>query len=64
MNIDFFIHNINQDDISKACETMKSLFLTTGPVVAEFERKLALYLGVKEAVGLTSCTGAIHLALL
>ncbi len=64
MNIDFFIHNINQDDISKVCETMKSLFLTTGPVVAEFERKLARYLGVKEAVGLTSCTGAIHLALL
>jgi dTDP-4-amino-4,6-dideoxygalactose transaminase len=33
-------------------------------MVASFEKKFAEYLGIQEAVGLTSCTGAIHLALL
>ena len=43
---------------------MKSTFLTTGPKVEELERRFADYLNIREAVGLTSCTGAIHLALL
>jgi len=33
-------------------------------MVSEFERKFANYLKVPEAVGLTSCTAALHLALL
>jgi len=43
---------------------MKSILITTGPEVAEFEKRFSEYLGIQEAVGLTSCTGALHLALL
>lgn len=62
--IEFFKHNINQDDIELANEVLKSVFLTTGPKVTEFEQKLANYLGYGHVVGLTSCTAALHLALL
>jgi dTDP-4-amino-4,6-dideoxygalactose transaminase len=61
--VEFFRHNLNEDDISLANEVMRSVFLTTGPKVAEFERKLAAYLGHGEVVGLTSCTAALQLAL-
>lgn len=62
--VEFFRHNLNDDDIELATEVMRSVFLTTGPKVAEFERKLATYLGHGHVVGLSSCTAALHLALL
>lgn len=62
--IEFFKHNLSREDISSADQVMRSIFLTTGPMVARFEEKFAKYMGIDEAVGLTSCTGAIHLALL
>ncbi len=43
---------------------LKSVFLTTGPVTAEFEEKFVRYTGLKETVAVNSCTGALHLALL
>ncbi len=64
MKIEFFKHNITEGDITAAGEVMKSIFITTGPKVAEFEKIFAEYLSIPEAVGLTSCTGALHLALL
>lgn len=64
MKIEFFKHNITEGDITAAGQVMKSIFITTGPKVAEFEKIFAEYLSIPEAVGLTSCTGAIHLALL
>lgn len=62
--IEFCKHNLTEDDIALANQVMRSVFLTTGPMVAEFEKKFAAYLDIPEAVGLTSCTGALHLALL
>ena len=62
--IEFFRHNLNDNDIKSAARVMRSLFLTTGPCVSAFEKKFAAYLNIREAVGLTSCTGAMHLALL
>ena len=44
-------------------ESLKSGWLTTGPIVNEFESKLSLEIGVKNVVALNSCTGALHLAL-
>lgn len=61
--IEFFRHNLTEEDIARAAEVMRSIILTTGPQVAEFEKKFAGYLGAGEVVGLTSCTGAIRLAL-
>ncbi len=64
MKIEFFKHNITEDDIGLANQVMRSTFLTTGPMVDRFEKCFAQNLGIREAVGLTSCTAAIHLALL
>ncbi|MBI3399377.1 MAG: DegT/DnrJ/EryC1/StrS family aminotransferase [Deltaproteobacteria bacterium] len=62
--IEFFKHNLTEEDIDLANQVMRSTFLTTGPMVEKFEKKFAEYLNISDAVGLTSCTGALHLALL
>ncbi len=62
--IEFFKHNLRQQDIARACRVMKGIFLTTGPLVKEFEKKFSSYLAIEDAVGLTSCTAGLHLALL
>jgi dTDP-4-amino-4,6-dideoxygalactose transaminase len=64
MKIEFYKHNVSENDIAQANRVMRSVFLTTGPMVAEFEKTFAKYLNIAEAVGLNSCTGALHLALL
>lgn len=62
--IEFYKHNLNGRDRSEVCRVLRSIFLTTGPQVARLEKELAAYLGVADVVGLTSCTAALHLALL
>jgi dTDP-4-amino-4,6-dideoxygalactose transaminase len=62
--IEFFKHNLTAKDIKLANRVMRSIFLTTGPMVDRFEKKLAGYLDMEDVVGLSSCTGALHLALL
>ncbi len=64
MNVDFYKHNIDENDIERAAGVLRSIFLTTGSVVAEFENAFASYLGLKSAIGVTSCTAALHLCLL
>lgn len=64
MKIEFFKHNIQQDDINKVVEVLNSIFLTTGQVVSEFENSFAAYLKARYAIGVTSCTAALHLSLL
>jgi UDP-4-amino-4-deoxy-L-arabinose-oxoglutarate aminotransferase len=64
--IDFFRHALGPDERTAVAEAMSELFLTTGARVAAFERQLAAYLGAPEgsALGVSSCTAALHLALL
>ena len=64
MKIDFYKHNLTQQDIDNAVKVMNSLFLTTGETVAEFESKFSRYVGCRYAVGVTSCTAAMQLSLL
>lgn len=64
MKIEFFKHNVGEDELREVKKVFNSPFLTTGEATHRLERNLAKYLGIKEAVGLTSCTGALHLALL
>ncbi len=61
--IEFYKHNISAKDIKKCTSVLKSLFLTTGSIVKEFEEKLAMYLDAQYAVGVTSCTDALFLSL-
>lgn len=64
MRIEFFKHNIDEDDINRAVEVLRSIFLTTGSVVSDFEKEFSSYLNVAGAIGVTSCTAALHLCLL
>lgn len=64
MKVEFFKHNINEIDIARVNEILNSVFLTTGQTVKEFEDDFAAYLSVKHAIGVTSCTAALHLCLL
>ena len=45
-------------------EVLRSGWVSQGPRVAEFERKFAEYVGAPHAVAVSSCTTALHLALL
>jgi len=64
MKIEFFKHNIGDNDIKRVNDVLKSIFLTTGQIVSEFEDSFASYLNAKHAVGVTSCTAALHLSLI
>lgn len=64
MKIEFYRHSLKQSDIDNVCNTLKSIFLTTGPVTSEFEKRFCEYTGMKHTVALNSCTAALHLALL
>ncbi|MCS6885638.1 MAG: DegT/DnrJ/EryC1/StrS aminotransferase family protein [Acidobacteriota bacterium] len=64
MRVEFYRHNIGDEEKRQILKALDSIFLTTGEYVYEFERELANYLGVKRAIGVMSCTAALHLALL
>lgn len=55
---------IDDNDIKAVVDTLKSDFLTTGPLVKKFEDKLCDYLNVKYAVAVSNGTAALHLACL
>ena len=44
-------------------DSLKSGWLTTGPIVNEFEHQLSTILGFNNTIAVNSCTGALHLAL-
>jgi len=51
---------IDDEDIREVVETLKSPFITQGPKIEEFEKKLAKYVGAKYAVAFNSGTSALH----
>lgn len=53
---------VDENDINEVAEVLKSDWLTQGPRVLEFEKKLADYCGVKYAVAVSNGTAALHLA--
>jgi len=60
--IEFFKHNIGRREIADVVHTLRGLFLTTGDEVAKFENDFAAFLGLPQAVGLSSCTAALQLS--
>jgi dTDP-4-amino-4,6-dideoxygalactose transaminase len=51
------------EERNEILETLDSDWITTGPRTKTFEAKFADYIGSGEAVALSSCTAALHLAL-
>lgn len=54
---------IDSDDIESVLTTLRSNWLTTGPMVESFEAALALAAGVKHAVVVCNGTAALHAAM-
>jgi dTDP-4-amino-4,6-dideoxygalactose transaminase len=55
---------IEEDDLQAVREVLSSGYLVQGQRVAAFERAVGDYVGTKYAVAVSSCTAALHLALL
>jgi perosamine synthetase len=54
---------IDEDDINAVNNVLRSDWLTTGPLVSEFEQEFADYVGADEAVAVSSGTAALHAAM-
>lgn len=55
---------VSREDILGVKRVLNSDFLTTGPEVLKFEKKISKYLGVKYAVAVNSATSALHISCL
>lgn len=53
---------INQDDVDAVVSVLNSDFLTQGPLIEDFEKKFASYIGSKYAVAVANGTAALHLS--
>jgi len=55
--------HIGEEEIAEAIDTLRSGWITTGPKTARFEQEFAAAVGAPAALGLSSCTAGLHLAL-
>jgi perosamine synthetase len=54
---------VSEEDVAAVVTVLRGDWLTTGPAVSEFERRLASAAGTKEAVAVNSGTAALHAAM-
>lgn len=64
MYIPYGRQSLDEEDIQAVVDVLKSDYLTTGPRVSEFERRVAEYVGAKYAVAVSNGTAALHVACL
>ena len=62
--IPFFLHDLGAPELEAVAEVLRGPILSTGETVARFGKRFADFLGRRHALGVTSCIGAMHLALL
>ncbi len=63
MHVPFFRLNVTDGMRRAVNEVVASGWLTSGPKVQAFESEFAEHVGARYAVGVNSCTAALHLAL-
>jgi len=61
--IPFHQADVGEQEAQAAADVIRSGWLTMGPKTLEFEQGFAAYVGAKHAIGVSSCTAALHLAL-
>ena len=62
-SISFSPPDISEDEINEVAETLRSGWITTGPRVKEFEKRLSDYYHTRKTVCLSSATAAEELIL-
>lgn len=55
--------DIGEDEIAAVVACLRSKWIGTGPVTRAFEEEFAAYVGAPAALAVSSCTAALHLAL-
>jgi dTDP-4-amino-4,6-dideoxygalactose transaminase len=55
---------IGEEEIEEVVDTLRSDWITTGPKVKRFEQEFARFVCAPDALAVSSCTAALHLALL
>ncbi len=63
VTVPFFRHGLGAAELASVAEALAGPMLTTGELVARFERGFADYLGRGHTVAVSSCTAALHLSL-
>lgn len=63
MKVEFYKHNIGDEEKRLVNEVLDSTFLTAGPKTKQFEKKFAEYLGTSYSLGFSSWTSAAFLVL-
>ena len=53
--------HINDEDVQAVVAALKSDYMTQGPLIGQFEKNFAEYLGVKYACVVSNGTAALHL---
>jgi dTDP-4-amino-4,6-dideoxygalactose transaminase len=56
--------NIEEEEIAEVVDCLRSGWLGTGPRVARFEEDFRIYKEAEHAIGVNSCTAALHLSML
>ena len=64
MNLPYGRHSVDPSDLEAVARVLRSDWLTQGPTVETFERRIAAYCGARHAVAVSSGTAALHLAAL
>jgi dTDP-4-amino-4,6-dideoxygalactose transaminase/lipopolysaccharide/colanic/teichoic acid biosynthesis glycosyltransferase len=54
---------IGDEEIAEVVDALRSDWITTGPRTQRFEEKFAVAVGAPRCLGVSSCTAALHLAL-
>ena len=62
--VPFYHHDLGEAELASLAKVLSGPILTTGDVVAEFESRFSELTGRRHTLGLTSCTGGLHMALL
>lgn len=60
MKVPFSPPDISENEINRVVDVLKSGWITTGPVVKEFENRIAEYVGVEKAVALSSASASLE----
>ncbi|WP_432717513.1 DegT/DnrJ/EryC1/StrS family aminotransferase [Staphylococcus equorum] len=60
-NIPFSPPDIQEEDINRVVEVLKSGWITTGPQTKAFENEIASFSGTDKAVALSSCTASLEM---
>ena len=63
MNINYSRQFLDREDIKSVVNCLKGEYLTQGPLIQKFEKKIAKYVNAKYAVAVSSCTAGLHISL-